>query len=411
MRERMYRGKSIVMILLTAILLIGMANLNTVSGEETISYTDPTGDVENDGVSSDGEASADIVSLSMDYSSDPILIEMVVEGTIVYEGGDIYYDYYIYIDHTGSGDEETEIEISNLYGMLFSSDYGSDQTITSEVSGNGTSTLGLEIPVSWFGSAPGYEDVYASSDITSSNFMYTASDYINEDFAGGGGGGDDDTPPDLYLPTEEDPADATPTDPSISVSIDNFNTEFTMGSSEYELIQEASGAGEASIYKCAYALVYYPEDGSSTLTSWELGPMDVSHTYGDMSYEERFMGKTSEDSWDTWEWYFKSTGPSDTSEIQKYTDESGYWNTIDKVVFYVRAFDDEGNWNQDSLDVTDEMMPDSEDGDDTGDDTGDDDKGDDEESDDSPGAGLTLISFGAIISVVIASLILGRKRS
>ena len=362
----MYRGNRWVMAVIMGLFLIGIVNMTSVSAEETISYTDPAGDVENDGVGSEGEASADIASLSFDHSGDPLVMEMSVEGEIVYQGGDLYYDYYIYIDHTGDGEDETYVEVSNLYGMLFSSDYGDDQQLSSEVSGNGTSTLRVEIPTSWFTDSPGFSDVYASSDVTSSNFMYTASDYINEDFQGGGGG-DDDTPPNLYLPPEEDPADATPSDESISVTIDDFQATYSAGSSQYQYEQEASGTGDVAIYKCAYTLVTYYKNGDPQFSSWETGPKETSQSYGGHTYEETFGGVDELGNWENWEWYFKSTGPVDSSSTPDYWDDPNYWEAVENVVFYVRAFDDEGDWNQDSMDVTDRLKVESGD-DDTGDD-------------------------------------------
>lgn len=409
----MIRGSRFFMVLLAGIMLIGFVNLGSVSAEDTVSYTDPSGDVENDGVNTEGENNADIVSLSMDYSGDPLVIELTVVGKIIHESSDMMHQYEIQIDHTGSKQEETTIDINNIGAgsSLFTSDFGSDQTLTTQYSGNGTSKLRIEIPMSWFTGDPGFSDIFAETQVTSSNFMYNAEDAVNEDFQGGGAGDDDDdTPGELYLPPGEDPAQATPTDPSLSIDISDFESTFTIGATDYELVQEAEGTGSSSIDKCAYTLVYYPKSGSPSV-SWQTGPLDTTQDFGQMSYEERFQGKVAEESWDSWEWYFKSTGPSDTSEVQKYKEDSGYWDTINKVVLFVRAFDESGAWNQDSMDVTDKFDVEDSTGDD---DTDDDDTSDGNETgddkDDSPAPGMMIIAGSIMISIMIASIVMGRKR-
>jgi hypothetical protein len=414
-RDRMKRGR-ILYVISVFIMLASLAMSGTANGSTTIDYTDPSGDVDNDGLGSEGVEDADIISLSLDHGSDPIVIELTVSGKICLESSTMMYAYEIQIDHSGGKNEETTLDIANYYPSSFSSDYGSDQVLTSQLSGNGTSTLRIEIPSSWLTGSPGFSDIFAETLISSSNFMNSAEDDINKDFQGGGGAGDDDddTPAELYLPPGEDPDQATPTDPSLAIDIAEFDSTFTVDDTNYELIQQSTGTGSSSIDKCAYALVYYPKNGNPSV-SWKTGPVDTTQSSGGMSYEERFKGKTADDAWDSWEWYFKSTGPSDTSEVQKYKEDSGYWNTIDRVVLFVRVFDDTGAWNQDSMDVTDKFNVQDNTGDDDADDddTGDDDTDDDDDGGSdkkTPGPGIPIIAGGIILTVMIGSILMRRKR-
>ncbi|MGA1872905.1 MAG: hypothetical protein ACMUHY_04475 [Thermoplasmatota archaeon] len=395
-----------------AVLLFAMVPLfHLASGEGTeIEHTDPTGDYSNDGMDETRRNNIDITSVSVDFSGDPIIMELTVAGTIDYTDQDYNYIYTISLDHDGDADEETEVEITK-YGMFFTSDYGIETSMLSdEVSGAGTSTLRVELPASHIAGHPGILDVMGEAEVD--DVWNYADDIVNEDFGGGGGPGpdddDDDTEPTLYLPEDEDPAGATPTDTSLNIKIDDFDFSFVFDDDTYTLTQEASGDGDGEIYKCAYTLVHYPEGGGSVWVDWSVGPMEESFSFGGMSFEERFRGTGAGNTWDSWEWYLMSAGPSDTQEIQDFKDGDNYFTGLDRIVLYVRAFDIDGEWNQASRDITQAFRDAMGAADD--DSTDDDDaSGDDDDDDDSPGFELGLVC-AALISILGSAYLLGRRR-
>ena len=150
-----------------------------------------------------------------------------------------------------------------------------------------------------------------------------------------------------------------------------------------------------------------------------MGPIDEDHTYEDHSYQEEFHGTGSDESWSTWEWSFHSTGPLDDSNKDEFEDPESYYQGA-KIILFVRVYGSEG-WNQDSIDITEEIIGGtSEDDDTTGDDdtvgdddttgdddtVGDDDTKDDDEGDDTPGFSLYLL----LVSVILAVIFVGSRR-
>ncbi len=387
-----------VMSMVIALSLLIMVLPGTASGEgTTITYTDPTGDYSNDGMGSEIRPNVDIVSVSVDFSSDPIIIELEVDGVIVYENSDLNYYYTISLDHNNDGEEETEIEIS-LIMWAFTSDYGvGTATLSSEVSGNGTDTLRIELPASYIAGHPGITDVMAEAEVD--DIWNSCEDVVNEDFAGGTTSDDDDdtTPLTLFLPAGEDPKIGMPTDTTLLIEIDDYDFSYSQNGETYTMEQSAEGTGEAYIYTCAYVFVYYGKDGHVQVGSWETGPIDEDHTYGSHSYTEEFRGTGAEGSWTSWEWDFMSSGPFE--EDTHYEDDQDYWDQLASIHLFVRAFNEEGGWNQDSINIL-EQLEDSYMDDLSDDDDGGEEPTSDDDRDDRTGFGTILILPAVLITLL-----------
>lgn len=328
---------------------------------EMISLSDPSGDVFNDGFTSDVYNNADITSLTMDATSDPIVFEMTVLGVIVYENTTLLYSYSISIDHNGDGEYESSIMIMTSMGMTiktFMSDYGEGYYSTFEVSGGGTDTLHVEIPLSFIEGSPGIADIYGMAMI-GDDVPNSAVDIINDPSGTGPVDDDDDdewTYPEEYE-TEGDPTEETPTDESIEVSIDSYGMDFSDSGENIEIEVKVGGTTSGTVVKCAWTTVTYMKDGTYEVESWEVGSEEMERiTYENFTYEMYFKGKGSggEDDWSTWGYYTYAKMPKEEYE-ENVPDED--MENVTKMVWVVRAFSDDEMtmWDQDTKDVTDKF--------------------------------------------------------
>ncbi len=218
------------------------------------------------------------------------------------------------------------------------------------------------------------------------------------------------TPP----PNDIDPGTETPTNTSLGMTIDTFSMTMSSTETTYTYTIEAAGTGSADIVKGYYSIWVYGGDGESgAQESWEASPIDEEHSYGSHEYKEEFFGTGPEGSWSTWKWKFHSSGPIDDSNRARFEDPESYWGPIDHMLLYIRGYAEDGTWDQDSEDITEEYTgipssssdDDTTDDDTTDDDTTDDDTTDDdtndEKKDDSPGFEFSIIALGLIITMVI----------
>ena len=370
--------------LASAILMVLPANAEG----ETLSYTDPSGDVFYNGFTSDVYNNADITSLTMDATSDPIVFEMTVLGVIVYENTTLLYSYSISIDHNGDGEYESSIMIMASMGMTlttFMSDYGEGYYSTFEVSGGGSDALYIEIPTSFIDGSSGIVDIYGTALITDDG-SNTAMDTINE--PSGTGPVDDDDDDDDWdddYETEGDPTEETPTDESIEVSIGSYGVDFSESNELIKMEIKVDGTTSGTVVKCAMTTVTYMKDGTYEVESWEIGPEEMERvTFENFTIENYFKGKGSggEDDWSTWGYYVYAKMPKEEFEDNNQEEDM---ENVSRVVWVVRAFsdDDMTMWGQDTKDVTD-MYKAVMDGESTNDD------------DDLPGFEL----FGAVVAFI-----------
>ena len=348
--------------LASAILIVLPANAEG----ETISLSDPSGDVSNDGFTTDVFNNVDITALTMNTGSEVIVFEMKVLGIVIYENTDYDYNYFIYIDHDGDGDEESTIMVGINYGIalvMFTSDYGVGYSMSFDVSGNGTNTLNIQIPLSYIEGSPGITDIYGEADVWHGSDM--ADDVINEDF--GVVPVDDDEPVDDDdewdddwdddYETEGDPTEETPTDEAIEVSIDSYGMDLSDSGEYVEVEVEVDGTTSGTVVKCAWTTVTYMKDGTYEVESWEIGPEDMERvTYENFTFGSYFKGTGSggEDDWSTWGYNIYAKMPKE--EYEENNQEMDMEN-VTKMVWVVRAFsdDDMTMWNQDTKDVTDKF--------------------------------------------------------
>lgn len=183
------------------------------SGAGTMGYSDPVGDLDNEGMPSDVIANVDIVEVSVDDSGDPIIVELKVDGIIDYEETydheRLYYHYHVNFDTNGDNDRDCWVEIdSNANTYVFHVPDSSDmEDLTGMFSGQNTSTLRVEVTKAWFA---GESIVDVSAETTVGDLMDYCDDDVNEDFEGGTPiGGDDDKDDDT---TDDDTTDDDTTD-------------------------------------------------------------------------------------------------------------------------------------------------------------------------------------------------------
>jgi len=175
------------------LIISGMA-----SGAE-MGYSDPTGDVENDGMEAVYLPNIDIEKLEVEETSEQVTIRMTVSGNInLNPEGRLFYHYYVKLDHDGDGVTDTDIELDTSSAFTYACDYDTEiyrDIDESMLAGNGTPTLTITIPREWLGNAPAIVDVFGTTEV--GDFMDYADDYINKYFEGGtpigDGSGDDDT--------------------------------------------------------------------------------------------------------------------------------------------------------------------------------------------------------------------------
>ena len=394
--------------LLFTIMLFASTTLliEDVSASDEIVHADSTGDVENVGIEdSDLHDNIDITSLTADTFGDPIILKLTTLAGITIDASGMDYHYYFYLDTTGDDTTDLTVTITEddqyISGDLV---VGTNSPI-SDYSGEGTSTLSVELPTDLFITVPTIDDVSACAEIRDGG--YWAHDYVNKDFMG------DITEVEITPPSDsDDPEDANPTNPSLDVNIVSFDMELSTTDSSYDYTMTATGTGSVDIIKGFYCIWAYGEGGGGPQQQWEESPIDEEHSYGTHEYKEEFFGTGSDGSWTTWKWTFHSKGPIDDNNRNKFEDPESFWIGLESMVLYVRGYDGNGEWDQDSKDITSEYTGiASSYGDDGDDDKSDDDIADDDSSkddgDDSPGFEGYLIAAAFAISTL---MIIKRRR-
>ncbi len=374
-------------------------------------YTDRTGDVEYVGIEDSAlHDDIDITILTADISGDPIVLELTTVDGIILDASGMDYNYYFYLDLTGDDTVGATVIIKEDDQYVSGDTVEGTNTPISGISGEGTSTLRVELPLDIFSSTPTIDDVSALSEIKDGG--YWARDYVNRDFQGGQSNVEITPPSD-----NDDPGEATPTNPSLGLSIDSFTMETTSTETSYDYSIQATGTGSDDIIKGFYCIWGYGDGGGHPQQIWKESPIDEENLYGSHEYKEEFFGTGAGGSWTTWKWTFHSSGPIDDNNRDRFEDPDTYWTGLESMVLYVRGYDADGNWDQDSEDITEEYTgtsssSSSDDGDD--DDTDDDDtvdddtSDDDDDGDDSPGFEISLIVAALVIFAVI---IVRRKRN
>ncbi|MFW3145289.1 MAG: hypothetical protein ACMUIE_00575 [Thermoplasmatota archaeon] len=182
--------------IILGIILIASLAVIPGAGAVTMGYTDPTGDLDNEGMPPGVIPNVDIVELRVDDSGDTVVAEMDVDGIIDYEETydheRLYYHYHIEFELTGDSQRDCWIEIdTNAETYVFHVPSSSDMNdLSGMFSGQNTSTLRVEVPKAWF---EGNAILDISASTTVGDLMDYCDDDVNEDFEGGTPiGGDDD---------------------------------------------------------------------------------------------------------------------------------------------------------------------------------------------------------------------------
>ncbi|MGA1848450.1 MAG: hypothetical protein ACMUHB_03830 [Thermoplasmatota archaeon] len=196
-----------------SILLLSVIIIPASAQNEVMEYTDPDKDWIRYGTETGREDDVDIISLSCDDSTFPVVITLTVRGTITRSyGEDVGSNkYVIAIDLDGDESKgEIGLQLSGDQGMTIQTDeriipYSQDKyTIQG-------SMLTVRIDYAYFGN---YEKV---SDFTGSTLQYfnntqsSVSDSVNYIF-GGDNKPYDRTPPDDDITTDDDVSDDDTTD-------------------------------------------------------------------------------------------------------------------------------------------------------------------------------------------------------
>jgi hypothetical protein len=149
-----------------------------------VGYSDPSNDVENEGMEAEYLPNIDITEVLVTVSEDTVTIEMTVAGIIIYETEEMpYYQYRIMFDLDGDLEQDAKVELdtwANTYTLDV--DDGVEETISDKLSGNGTSKLTITLPAAWFGDLSDYD---IEAEATTGDIMDYADDEVNDDFEGG----------------------------------------------------------------------------------------------------------------------------------------------------------------------------------------------------------------------------------
>lgn len=398
------------LIIVFAIMVLFVSSIFSIEGVsaiDVIAHTDSTGDVENVGIEdSDLHDNIDIISLSADTSGDPIVLELATLAGITIDASGIDYHYYFYMDVTGDDTTDLTVTITEDDQYISGDLVDGTNSPISDYSGEGTSTLTVELPLDLFTTTPTVVDVSACAEIRDGG--YWAHDYVNKDYQG------DVIEIEITPPSDnDDPGEATPTNPSLQMNINSFTMDMSSTETSYDYTITATGTGSDDIIKGFYCIWAYGEGGGGPQQGWEESPIDEEHSYGGHEYKEEFFGTGADGSWSTWKWTFHSKGPIDDNNRDKFEDPESYWMGLESMILYVRGYDDNVEWDQDSKDITSKYTgitsSSGDDDDDTSDDdTSDDDTSDDDDDgDDSPGFEGYLITAAFAISTI---MIIKRRR-
>jgi len=339
--------------LVGVMLLACFAGIASAEVSYAKTYTDPSGDVEND--------DADILEMKSAPSGDNILFTMKVTGTA---RANATYSITLNVDgETGS--------IVHSFGMTIYTNKAANITdigVNLTVSGN---TATFTIPKSDInaktlfdissayivdaecsnmdtitcGAAPADDDDDTSDDDT------TTDDDVDDDV-------DDDSDDDIAIdddyeykeydyPETHDPAKDTATDSTIGVDIGDFTFDYKETGTNVEMTWKLTGKTSGKVDHCAITFVTYYDDGTHDNVTWTVG--DFEYNFGGQFYFKG-TGPDGKTDWSKWEYYMHYSGPKDNETSTDKNDTK----KIKSIVFYVRAFSDaaQKKWGQDSKDVT-----------------------------------------------------------
>ena len=354
-----------------------------VQAEDTISHTDPAGDVEIEGLDSTIGSNVDILKISADLSSDPMIFTMTVSGSIDYSGNGLTYIFMFFLDQVGDGSESTTITVSSNTGS-FISDYGSIFGFGIDISGNGTDKVSVSISKdSIDGETYSIQDIYGIAQVSDYGTYGYAEDTVNDDFGNSDpvdddiddddDWDDDDWDDDWDDDSIPDPLKETATDTSISVDIEDADISIDIGDEMFEVEQTIDGTTTGTVDHCAMTMVTYYKDGTYDADDWSIGPEDnPQESFMGITFENHFYGTgpDGQDDWSEWELYNYAKAPSDMLDDLLEDNEDLESGNITSIHIVIRSYSDEYEtmWNQDSLDVTDDFMKaiQGEDGDDNG---------------------------------------------
>lgn len=399
--------KKILIGFILAGLMISLLSLMPVTAaEDIISHDDAAGDIENEGFEGGPEGSVDITSVSVDQSSDPVIIELSVSGTIDYNNSEYMFDYQISLNQDENLDPEVDITINPFAPSVLIDEMGG--IFSFPYSGQGTDTLTIELTKAQIGAdAKPILDVEAYASVARLSSPYgTIEDWVNDGFGGGTETDDDDTTDDDDWPGFDDddmiadPLSETPTDGSISVSIHDSEMSIDKGDEMFEVEQQVNGSTTGLVHHCSWTMVTYYKDGSYNADDWNPGPEETPReTLLGVTIEGYFYGTGSggQSDWSSWELYNYAKAPLDwldqfLEELNEIEDEN-----VSSVVLVVRAYSDgsETLWNQDSIDLTEAFENAL--------------KGDDEDQDTIPGFAFSALLISA--ALVSTAALIFRKRT
>ncbi|MGA1820611.1 MAG: Heimdall-CTERM domain-containing surface protein [Thermoplasmatota archaeon] len=204
------------MFIATAIgLFIALVLVSMPVNGENIGYTDPVGDVENEGMDTSDLPDIDITKLMVTVSADTVVIELTVDGTIIYDQeGFPYHQYRFMFDLDGDLEQDVFIDLDTFSDTYtIDTDAGVFESIEDKLAGNGTSKLTVTLPLTWFGDMSSYD---VEAEAQTGDLMDYADDEVNDGFEGGTPIGDDDDAVDDDTTdddtTDDDTADDDTTD-------------------------------------------------------------------------------------------------------------------------------------------------------------------------------------------------------
>ena len=206
---------------LALILAISLCAL-PVNGMD-LGYSDPTGDVENEGMEANELPDIDIKEVMVTVGADTVTIELTVAGTIIYGEEDLpFHQYRFFFDLDGDLETDVFIDLDTFTDTYtIDVDDGVFESILDKLSGNGTSKLTVTLPATWFGDMSSYD---LEAEATTGDLFNYADDEVNDDFEGGtpiGDDDDDDTVIDDDDDTEPDDDDTTTDDDDDTVTDDD----------------------------------------------------------------------------------------------------------------------------------------------------------------------------------------------
>jgi len=163
-----------------------------------------------------------------------------------------------------------------------------------------------------------------------------------------------------YQDEGTEPGSEKPTDTSISVSIKDYNVDYTDNDDTFEFDMTFKGSTSGDVYACYWILVNYYDDGTNAYAKIWMNPIQTKLDMKDYSFELTFTGTGSggDDDWSTFTAKQYVSGISiDQDEIPFDIPDSNQDKSLKDVRLYVRAFSDKDltQWNQGSISILTEM--------------------------------------------------------